>query len=88
MPLYASSTQNHANTHTTMTTILTHDKTGGTYTTKTPGGVFGARRLDDRRYWTAWAATGGHASTDCYPGVMDDFGTLVPVPKPPHPPQY
>jgi hypothetical protein len=73
-----------------MTIIETHDHVGGCYMDETPGGVFGNRRYYDRRYWCAWESVsdetwGAPLLTNA---VMDDFGTLVPVPKPPHPPQH
>lgn len=66
----------------TMTSIETHDNIGGCYMDESPGGAFGSRNRRDRRYWIAWAHTGRFAPTDCHPGVMDDFGSLVPVPDP------
>ncbi len=71
-----------------MTTIETHDNTGGTYMDEDFSGAFGKRTNWDRRYWNAWARTDQHAPTDCYPGVMDDFGNLVPVPSPRLTPQH
>ena len=65
-----------------MATIETHDITGGGYMDEIPGGVFGSRNPSDRRYWTAWARADRLTAADCHPGVMDDFGTLVPVPQP------
>lgn len=65
-----------------MATIETHDNIGGDYMDDDPGGVFGTRNGRDRRYWTAWASAVRLAPSDCHPGVMDDFGTLVPVPSP------
>ena len=69
-----------------MATIETHDSTS-CYMDENPGGVFGSRHGRDRRYWTAWARADRLAPTDCQPGVMDDYGTLVPVPRPPRQPQ-
>lgn len=73
-----------------MLNIETNDHVGGCYMDETPGGVFGNRRYYDRRYWCAWESV-----SDAYQGapllanaVMDDFGTLVPVPRPPRPPQH
>lgn len=65
-----------------MTIIKTSDDTGGTYMTEDPRGIFGRRCHKDRRYWDAWAAARDPLRRDCIPGVMDDFGTLVPVPRP------
>ncbi len=70
-----------------MATIDTHDNIGGTYMAEDLGGAFGKRANWDRRYWIAWGNTLRTASTDCYPGVMDDFGNLVPVPWHHPPPQ-
>lgn len=66
----------------TMTIIETHDNVGGCYMAEDPGGVFGSRNRSDRRYWTAWSTSGRVSAADCHPGVMDDFGSLVPVPQP------
>lgn len=65
-----------------MTTITTHDCIGGDYFDVQAGGRFGKRSNSDRRYWLAWETQGQHLPSDCFPGVMDDFGTLVPVPAP------
>lgn len=72
-----------------MPVIETHDRIGGVYMDETPGGVFGNRRYYDRRYWCAWESVseenwGGPSLANA---VMDDFGTLVAVPRPPRPPQ-
>lgn len=67
-----------------MPIIETHDHVGGCYTDKTPGGVFGDRRYYDRRYWCAWESLCGDPYLSN--AVMDDFGTLVAVPRPPRPP--
>lgn len=71
-----------------MTTIETHDNIGGTYMAEDLGGAFGKRVNWNRHYWIAWGHTDQTASTDCYPGVMDDFGNLVPVPWPQSQPQH
>lgn len=70
-----------------MAIINVHDVIGGAYMDEDPSGVFGRRCYQDRRYWTAWAGTGRFGPADCHPGVMDDFGTLVPVPFPSPQPQ-
>ncbi len=73
-----------------MLIIETHDHLGGVYMEETPGGVFGNRRYYDRRYWCAWErVTEDEGATPLFSNaVMDDFGTLVPVPRPPRPPQH
>lgn len=72
-----------------MATIETHDHVGGVYMDETPGGVFGNRRYYDRRYWCAWEGVSG--DTWGMPllsnAVMDDYGTLVAVPRPPRQPR-
>jgi len=65
-----------------VTTIETHDWMGGSYMEECPSGIQGFRLRPDRRYWLAWARADRVTPTDCQPGVMDDFGTLVPVPFP------
>lgn len=65
-----------------MTIIETNDDIGGVYMDEDPRGVFGSRCHQDRRYWHAWASSPDPQKRDCIPGVMDDFGTLVPVPSP------
>lgn len=65
-----------------MTTIETHDTIDG-YMDEERGGRFGQRLSAERRYWLAWASASEPTTADCSPGVMDDFGTLVPVPSPP-----
>jgi len=73
-----------------MPVIETHDHVGGCYMDETPGGVFGNRRYSDRRYWCAWECVSDETwgAPLLANAVMDDFGTLVPVPKPPRPPQH
>ncbi|PJM72082.1 hypothetical protein I6I07_19355 [Achromobacter deleyi] len=72
-----------------MAAIETHDHVGGVYMDETPGGAFGNRRYYDRRYWCAWE--GVSADTWGLPvlsnAIMDDYGTLVAVPRPPRQPQ-
>ncbi|CAB3924186.1 MULTISPECIES: hypothetical protein [Achromobacter] len=62
--------------------IETEDRIGGTYREDVPGGMFGDRLNRDRRYWLAWATVSRETQGDCLPGIMDDFGSLVPVPSP------
>lgn len=71
-----------------MPTINTFDRVDSAYMSEIPGGVFGSRMHYDRRYWLAWATTESGSKPDCNPGVMDDFGTLVPVPYPSHQPLH
>lgn len=71
-----------------MTTIITLDQLGGDYLEKSPGSIFGSRFHRDRRYWLAWADVSRNAPGDCLPGVIDDFGVIVPVPWPPERPQH
>lgn len=71
-----------------MTTIFTTDDVSCNYMTDALHCFFGARWSEDRRYWTAWAVGGRFTPGDCYPGVMDDFGNLVPVPSPGLPSQH
>lgn len=71
-----------------MACIETHDWLGGSYMEEIPGGIHGHRRKQDRRYWLAWARVDRIADTDCHPGVMDDFGSLVPVPDPEPEPKH
>ncbi len=70
-----------------MTTITTNDNDGGSFFEENRGGFFGMRRPVDRRFWIAWAATFDPQDRDCNYGVMDDFGTLVSVPRLPPQPQ-
>jgi hypothetical protein len=62
--------------------IETEDRIGGTYHEDVPGGMFGERLNRDRRYWLAWATVSRETQGECLPGIMDDFGSLVPVPSP------
>ncbi|MFQ1062182.1 hypothetical protein [Bordetella trematum] len=39
-------------------------------------GVFGARRVDDWRFWIAWSERCS-TEVEVVNGVIDDFGTLV-----------
>lgn len=71
-----------------MRTIETHDSIGGAYVADIPGGIFGERLNRDRRYWMAWVRVDRHTPGDCLPGMMDDFGALVPVPPPHSLPQH
>lgn len=71
-----------------MTTIIVLDNCGGDFLSDAPGTVFGSRYVRDRRYWVAWACCGRPTSSDCMPGVIDDFGAIVPVPWPPDHPQH
>ncbi|WP_419343014.1 hypothetical protein ACM1PE_08820 [Achromobacter sp. PD1] len=71
-----------------MSTIETYDHLGGDYLDETPGGIFGGRLHRDRRYWLAWASVDLSTQGDCLPGVMDDYGTLTPVPSPRRQPQH
>ena len=71
-----------------MPIIETHDHVGGCYMDETPGGVFGNRRYYDRRYWCAWESCDASSTPFLANAVMDDFGTLVAVPKPPRLPQH
>lgn len=71
-----------------MTTIETSDDIGGSYMDENPGGIFGQRWSKDRRFWLAWAAAIDQQNRDCLPGVMDDFGRLVPVLWPQSHPQH
>ncbi len=66
-----------------MPIIETHDQVGGCYIDKTPGGMFGNRRYYDRRYWCAWDNWSDWANPGLFNAVMDDYGALVPVPRPP-----
>ncbi|MDF3852314.1 hypothetical protein [Achromobacter denitrificans] len=66
-----------------MPIIETHDQVGGCYMDETPGGVFGNRRYYDRRYWCAWDNWSDWANPGLFNAVMDDYGALVPVPRPP-----
>lgn len=66
-----------------MTIIETHDSIGGAYMSETPGGVFGNRLYWDRRYWCAWDNWSDWANPGLFNAVMDDYGALVPVPRPP-----
>ncbi|AZW22493.1 hypothetical protein CS345_14905 [Bordetella bronchiseptica] len=65
-----------------MIVVHTFDGSDGDYRSPRPGYPFGMRVRADRRYWLAWACAGKRTPSDCLPGVMDDFGTLVPVPAP------
>ncbi|QET71413.1 hypothetical protein [Bordetella bronchiseptica] len=69
-----------------MTTILSADCYGCFYVSTAMPALFGARDRGDRRYWIAWARSDAFTPGDCFPGVMDDFGNLVPVPSPGLPP--
>ncbi|MNT96345.1 hypothetical protein D3C72_2384130 [compost metagenome] len=66
-----------------MTTIITLDRSGGDFLEEAPGNIFGSRLFRDRRYWLAWADVTRTTPGDCLPGVIDDFGAIVPVPWPP-----
>lgn len=66
-----------------MPTIETHDSIGGCYMDETPGGAFGNRRYYDRRYWCAWDNWSDWANPGLFNAVMDDYGALVPFPRPP-----
>lgn len=66
-----------------MPIIETHDGIGGAYMDETPGGVFGNRLYWDRRYWCAWANWADWGNPGISNAVMDDFGALVQVPRPP-----
>ncbi|CUJ62408.1 hypothetical protein [Achromobacter xylosoxidans] len=70
-----------------MATIETHDHVGGVYMDETPGGVFGNRRYYDRRYWCAWESCDDRNTPLLDNAVMDDYGTLVAVPRPPRKPE-
>lgn len=71
-----------------MPIIETYDQIGGCYMDETPGGVFGNRRYYDRRYWCAWESCDDRRTPMLCNAVMDDFGTLVAVPKPPRLPKH
>lgn len=58
--------------------IQTYDIMGGAYWDDRGGGLLGKRLAEDRRYWAAWASLVDDTK-DIMRGVMDDFGTLVPV---------